>query len=129
MSRADVDRAWALFASLEKDGVEGAVEYFHPEFEGVVPPDLSAEPDTYRGHAGVRRYFALWEQDIDEFQVTAEDAVDAGDAVVIAVRIRGRGRGSGVEVELPAAVRFTTRDGLIHTMKPYPTVDDALAGG
>jgi len=32
------------------------VRQFHPDFVGVVPPELSAEPDTYRGHAGIRRY-------------------------------------------------------------------------
>ena len=27
----------------------------HTDFEAVVPPELSAEPDTYRGHDGIRR--------------------------------------------------------------------------
>ena len=29
----------------------------HPEFEVTTPQSLASEPDTYRGHEGIRRYF------------------------------------------------------------------------
>ena len=127
MSAADVDLVRDAFAAYERGGVEALAEYFHPDFEGVVPPELSAEPDTYRGRAGLRRYFALWEEQIRDLGVAVEQVIDNDDAVVVLARLSGRGRGSGVPVELPAATRLTVRDGLIATWTAYPTIEDALA--
>jgi hypothetical protein len=42
-----------MFAAFEEDGVEGVLEYIDPEAVAVIGPELSAEPDTYRGHDGV----------------------------------------------------------------------------
>jgi ketosteroid isomerase-like protein len=127
MSAADVDLVRGAFAAYERGGVEALAEYFHPDFEGVVPPELSAEPDIYRGRDGLRRYFALWEEQISDLGVAVEQIIDNGDAVVVLARLSGRGRGSGVPVELPAATRLTVRDGLIGTWTAYPTIEDALA--
>jgi ketosteroid isomerase-like protein len=127
MSAADVDLVRGAFAAYERGGAEALAEYFHPDFEGVVPPELSAEPDIYRGRDGLRRYFALWEEQISDLGVAVEQIIDNGDAIVVLARLSGRGRGSGVPVELPAATRLTVRDGLIATWTAYPTIEDALA--
>jgi ketosteroid isomerase-like protein len=127
MSEADVARVRAVFAAFDPRGVEAVMDLFSPEFVGVVPPELSAEPDTYVGHEGIRRYMALWQEQIDDLQMRPEELFDAGGAVVVRLRISGRGRGSRVPVELPAAVRVTMADGLITSMSAHPTVEDALA--
>jgi ketosteroid isomerase-like protein len=56
MSEGDVARARAALAAFGTGDLDHLVRQFHPDFVGVVPPELSAEPDTYRGHAGIRRY-------------------------------------------------------------------------
>ncbi|MFL5837160.1 MAG: nuclear transport factor 2 family protein [Solirubrobacteraceae bacterium] len=127
MSAADIDLVREAFDAYERAGVEALAQYFHPDFEGVVPPELSAEPDTYRGREGLRRYFALWEEQISDLGVAVEQLIDNDDAIVVLARLSGRGRGSGVPVELPAATRVTVRDGLIATWTAYPTLEDALA--
>jgi ketosteroid isomerase-like protein len=127
MSAADVELAREALPAFQRGGVEAMAGYFHPEFEGVVPPELSAEPDTYRGHDGLRRYWRLWEEQFSDLHLAVDDVIDNGDSVVLLVTFSGRGRESGVPVELPAVTRLTVRDGLIATWTAYPTLEEALA--
>jgi ketosteroid isomerase-like protein len=128
MSAVALARAQAAFDSYRAEGVEGMLTHIHPEFEATVPPELSAEPDTYIGHGGIRRYFALWEEQIDDLTFDVTEIVDApGDTVTAALVIGGRGRGSGVPVELRAFLRVVVRDDLIVRMAPYATLEEALA--
>jgi uncharacterized protein len=127
MSEGDVARARAALAAFGTGDLDRLVRQFHPDFVGVVPPELSAEPDTYRGHAGIRRYLESFREYVDGLRFVPEDVIDAGDAVVVAMRIEGRGRGSGVPFEQRLANRITVRDGLIDSMTAYATVDEALA--
>jgi ketosteroid isomerase-like protein len=127
MSASGVELAREALSAFQRGGVDEMAGYFHPEFEGVVPPELSAEPDTYRGRDGLRRYFRLWEEQFSDLDLSVDDVIDNGDSVVVVARFSGRGRGSGVPVELPAVTRLTVRDGLIATWTAYATLDDALA--
>ena len=127
MSARDLDLVREAFAAYERGGVEALAQHFHPDFEGVVPPELSAEPDTYRGREGLRRYFALWEEQISDLDIAVEQLIDNDDAIVVLARISGRGRGSGVPVELPA----DAGDGARRADRDLDRVSDARgrAGG
>jgi uncharacterized protein len=127
MSEGDVARARAALAAFGTGDLDRLIRQFHPDFVGVVPPELSAEPDTYRGHAGIRRYLESFREYVDGLRFLPEEVIDAGDAVVVAMRIEGRGRGSGVPFEQRLANRITVRDGLIASMTAYASVDEALA--
>jgi uncharacterized protein len=127
MSEGDVARARAALAAFGTGDLDRLIRQFHPDFVGVVPPELSAEPDTYRGHAGIRRYLESFREYVDGLRFVPDEVIDAGDAVVVAMRIEGRGRGSGVPFEQRLANRITVRDGLIASMTAYASVDEALA--
>jgi ketosteroid isomerase-like protein len=122
----DVERVREAFAALERDGVEGLLPYFHEEFEGIVPPEMSLEPDTYNGREGVRRYFALWGEAVDGILFSPVEVIDADGAIVARMRITGQGRESGVPLDWTVINRLTLRDGLIATMTAYPTLEEAL---
>ena len=47
-----------LFERFQEAGIEGVVETMAEDVVIEIPPELSAEPDVYEGHAGARRYFA-----------------------------------------------------------------------
>jgi ketosteroid isomerase-like protein len=83
-------------------------------------------PDTYDGHAGLRRLGrevrAVW----DEFTIEPERFASAADRVVVIEKRRGRGRGSGVEVEQRSGVIWTVREGKIVRMETDLDPDDAL---
>ena len=125
MSEADVERVREGFLALDREGIEGLLAYIDPEFEGVVPPDLSLEPDTYRGHDGIRRYFDTFAAEVDELHFTADELIDAGDAVIIVLRVTGRGRGSGVPVDWKVVNRIIVRHGMVVAITAHATIDEA----
>jgi ketosteroid isomerase-like protein len=45
------------FEGYEAEGWESMLPLLAPDFELTTPPGLAAEPDTYRGEDGMRRYF------------------------------------------------------------------------
>lgn len=113
---------------LNADGVEAALPWFAEDFEGVVPPDLSAEPDAYRGHDGVRRYFDSFREIVDDLRFDAEEIVDVGEGRVVARGlITGRGRASGIPTELRVPMAMRLRDGKLTRMDAYSEWDDAVA--
>ena len=69
-----------------------ALELITPDARFVVPPEASAEPDTYEGREGARRYFDGFEGILDEvhFGLIDLDEVAPG-TILAAVRLSGRG--------------------------------------
>jgi ketosteroid isomerase-like protein len=61
-------------------------------------------PDTYEGHAGLRRLGREVREVWDEFQIEPERFIDAGDRVIVIETRRARGSGSGIEVEQRSGV-------------------------
>jgi ketosteroid isomerase-like protein len=88
-------------------------------------PDL-AEP--FYGHEGVRRYMEKLSEAIEDYRMTPEEFIDAGDdQVLVFSREGGRGRGSGAEVIThPTAHLWTLRDGKAVRMQSYWERSDAL---
>lgn len=83
-------------------------------------------PDVYTGEVGLRRLIREIREVWDEFRVTPERFVDAGDRVVVIEAIRGRGRTSNVPVESRSASIWTLRDGQIVHMKTSYDPREAL---
>jgi len=64
----------------------------------------------------------VWE----EFLVTPEQMIDAGERVVVLESLCGRGKGSGVETSSRSASVWTVRDGQIIHMATYYDPQEAL---
>ena len=125
MSAAIVRR---MLDTLNEDGVEAALPFFDEDFRGIVPPDLSAEPDEYRGHDGVRRYFDSFREIVDELRFDAEELIEVGDdAVAARGYITGRGRESGIPIEMRVPMMMRLRDGKLVEMVGFREWEDALA--
>ena len=71
MSESNVEVVRALFDGYAQRGVDGVIDVVHEDVVIEIPPDLSAEPDTYLGHEGVRRYFAGFEGMLEDDEVVA----------------------------------------------------------
>ena len=127
MSRENVDRVRQAFDTLARHGVEGLLEFIHPEFEASTPPELSLEPMTYHGHEGVRRYFATFYEIMEEIRYEPAEFIDAGDRVVVPTRLVARGRGSGIETAQNVALVFTMQGGLATRVDVHPTKAEAVA--
>ena len=113
---------------LNDEGVEAVLPRFAEDFEGVVPPELSAEPDAYRGHDGVRRYFDSFRDIVDDLRFDAEMIVDVADGRVVALGlITGHGRASGIPTELRVPLAIRMRGGKLARMDAYAEWDAAVA--
>jgi ketosteroid isomerase-like protein len=83
-------------------------------------------PDVYERHDGLRRFKRERDEVWEEFLVTPERMVDAGESVVVIESLRGRGRGSGVETRSRSASVWTMRDGQVIHMATYRDPQEAL---
>jgi ketosteroid isomerase-like protein len=92
-----------------------------------IPPDLSAEPDDYRGHDGARRYFAGFDGMIEDIRYEPIELIPVGDRVIAHIRLSGRGVSSGVDVDLEAFVAHELANGKVVRMRPYADRESAEA--
>ena len=128
MSESNVEVVQRLFDLFgEGRGIEPALEVLHPDVVIEIPPSMSAEPDTYRGHDGARRYFAGFEGMLDEVRYEPLEIIPAGDAVIARAYMSGRGASSGLDVGLDSYVVHEFADGKVVRMTPYPDLDSARA--
>ena len=119
-----------MIDTLNNEGVEAALEFVAEDFQGVVPPELSAEPDTYEGHDGLRHYFDSFQEIVNDLRFDAEELVEvAPNAVAARGLITGRGRESGIPVEMRVPGLYRLRDGKVIGIEAYPSWDEAVAAG
>jgi ketosteroid isomerase-like protein len=117
-----------MLDALNEEGVEAALEWFSEDFNGVVPPDLSAEPDSYNGHDGVRRYFDSFYEIVEDLRFDAEELLEvAPDTVVARGHITGSGRESGIPIEMRVPMLMRLRDGKLVEMVGFREWDEAVA--
>src|SRR5437763_5765978 len=99
MSQENVDALLRGLEAFNSGDVQRILAFVHNDFEAVIPQELSAEPDTYSGYEGVRRYFASFHEVMDEIRFEAHQVWDAGDSIVVDLRLTARGRETGIPVE------------------------------
>jgi ketosteroid isomerase-like protein len=115
------------FEALAEGGVEGLIPFIHPEFEGIAPPELASEPDTYRGPEGIRRYFDSFYDAMEEIRFEPHEFIAVGDRVVVRFTLRARGRTTGIEVEQKAVQVWEVRDGKAFRLELFTDLDEAMA--
>jgi ketosteroid isomerase-like protein len=126
MSQENVELVRGLAEAINSWNIDGVLALLHPEFEAYVPPEFSAEPDTYRGREGIRRYFDSFEDAMDEIRYHPEELWDAGDSVVAAVRLTARGRQTSIPVEQRFVHVWAFRDGMAIGVRTYASASEAL---
>ena len=62
------------------------------------------EGGVYRGHDGVREWFATLDEMFETFSAELSGVRDAGECVVVLGTLRGQGRASGVPVQSPVGI-------------------------
>jgi ketosteroid isomerase-like protein len=116
-----------LYEAFNSGEFASILELIDADFEAVVPPAFSAEPDTYRGHAGVRRYFESFQDAMSEIRFEPRRTWDVGHSVVVDARLTARGRRTGIPVEQQFAQLWRIRDGRATAVRTYVSVAEALA--
>jgi ketosteroid isomerase-like protein len=126
MAESNVELVRRGFAAMREGDPDALMPFIHPEFEVTTPGQLAAEPDTYRGPEGVRRYFDSFYEAMDRVGFEADEFIPVGDLVVVPSVLRTRGRSSGIESEQRVALVYELRDGLAFRIEVYPTVREAM---
>jgi uncharacterized protein len=126
MYQRNVEILRAGFQAFNEGDIERILAFTHPQFEAVVPPELSAEPDTYRGHDGVRRYFESFAEAMEDVRFEPQRFWDAGDAVVVAMRMTAKGRQTSIPVEQRFAQIWTLRDDRAKSVRTFASLPEAL---
>lgn len=126
MTETNADLVRERFEAMREGDVEAMLPLIHPEFEVTTPPGLAAEPDTYRGHEGIRRYFESFYEAMDRVSFEADDFIEVGDRVVIPTMLRTRGRTTGIETEQRVVQVWELKDELAFRIEVYATVEEAM---
>ena|SRR5215213_6105322 len=108
------------------DAIEAFIAISDPSIEHTRLPAASG-PDTYRGHAGIRRWFTdmadLWR----EWRNEIEELVEAGpDTVAARILFLAVGRDSGVPVEARLGFVCVLSEGKILRSRTYGSGEEAL---
>jgi ketosteroid isomerase-like protein len=115
----------ALLEAANRNEMDAASALVHADFVGVVPANMSAEPDTYEGPDGVRLYFELFRDIVDDLEFSITDFEDVGDWTIALGSAAGTGHVSGLRVSLDVAIGSQVRDGKIFRMEAFPDLDHA----
>ena len=122
MAQENVEIVRRAFEAYARGDLATAVSNHDPDV--VFDP---AEEPAIHGRDAVRSYIQRWEEPWDDYEAEAEEFIDAGDCVVVALRVKARGKGSGVEVDARSYQVHTLRDGKLVRMDEYMDRDEALA--
>lgn len=117
----------AMLAAFERRDVDGALAYVHPEVElrPYATQGMAGRDGHYRGHDGIREYFADVAKVWHELVVIAEDYRAAAGSVVVFGRVRGYN--DETTVDSPVIWVWKLRDGLVCSGQVFPTPAAALA--
>jgi ketosteroid isomerase-like protein len=126
MSQENVAIVRQIFRAFNSEDIELILAHTHNDFELEVPPALSAEPDTYRGHDGMRRYWESFQDAMDEIRIQPERLCDAGEAVVVAMHLTAKGRRTAIAVEQRTVGVWTICDGKVMRIHAYVSLSEAL---
>ena len=115
MASGNVDIVKDGFDAFNSRGIDGILPMIHPEFEATTPPELASEPDTYRGHDGVRRYFADVAEQWEELVLHAEDFRLIPGSVIVIGHVTGRR--DGVDIRRSSVWTWRVANGRATSVK------------
>jgi ketosteroid isomerase-like protein len=126
MSPENMQVVRQVLEAFNGEDIERILAFTHPDAEVEISPDVSAEPDTYRGHDGMRRYFQSFRDAMEEIRFEPEQLWSAGESVVVALRLTARGRQTAILVEQRSAGIWDICDGKVIRVRSYASPKHAF---
>jgi hypothetical protein len=126
VSQKNVEIMRSAYAALAEQGVDAVLAFTDPQFEATTPPSLASEPDTYRGHEGVLRYFGSFGDAMEGVYFEGQEFTSVGEKVVVDTKMHARGRATGIEAEQRAFLVWTLREGMVTTVETFAEQGQAL---
>jgi ketosteroid isomerase-like protein len=117
MTSADVEVVRRWFAGLERG--ELSPEICDPEIV-ISNWDESPVRGPYRGHDGLREWWADFAEVFEDVHLELKEAIDVGDGMVVTTQhVVGRFRLTGIDVDGPFGAIITVRNGKILSARGY----------
>jgi len=126
VSQESIELVREAVAAFNSGDIERVVELTHPDFEAHIAPEISAEPDSYRGREGIERYFESFREAFEEIRFEAEGFSDAGSSVVVALRMTAVGKRTRIPVEQRNGGVWTVLDQRLVRVQTYASYAAAL---
>jgi ketosteroid isomerase-like protein len=115
-----------LFDAFTRRDLDATLELMDPKVEFYAPTaTLADERTSYRGHDGIRDYFADIERLWEELRVTPGEYRAEGDKVLVLGRIHARGA-VGYLADSRAGWLWKLSDGRVTHGHVYTNPDDAV---
>jgi ketosteroid isomerase-like protein len=124
MSEETVELARRAFQAFNDRDLDAVLATLHDDVEAF--PRLAAVEGGYRGHDGVRRWWAQLLDAFPDFHVEILDVRDLGEFMVLALRVLGRGAESDTPVDAAVWHVNQFRDGKVIRWRVYTSEGEAL---
>jgi ketosteroid isomerase-like protein len=116
------------YGAWSRGDLEGFLATLSADFELQTAGVFPGLEDIYRGHEGVRRFWAHMREPFESFSMEPVRIEPVGDDVaVIDIHFRAVGKGSSVPVELDFFHAARKRDGLVTALSSHAARADAVA--
>jgi ketosteroid isomerase-like protein len=112
---------------METEGWEAMLPMLADDFEMTTPSGLAAEPDTYRGEEGIRRYWESFYEVMEEIHVEAQAFHEIEDWVLATFTLRATGRTTGIESGIEGVMAWRWRDGKAVRALLFASLEEARA--
>ena len=124
MSQENVELTRRAFQAFNERDIDAVLAGLHDEVEAF--PRLAAVEGGYRGHDGVRRWWAQLLGVFPDFQAEILEVRDLGEFILVALHLRGRGSGSDTPVDATVWHVNQFRDGKVIRWRVYTSESEAL---
>jgi ketosteroid isomerase-like protein len=124
MSQDNVERCHAAYDAFNRRDFESSLELYREDVE--LTPLAAAVSSSYRGTAGLRRYWSDLLDYFPDFTTEVLEVRDLDPFTLSAVRFRGRGAGSDAPFEQVVWQLAQWRDGRIAWWRSYRSEVEAL---
>jgi uncharacterized protein len=125
MSQENVDLVRQIFDGWGRGDLRTGVPHYDSDIVLVLREEFP-EAGTYRGTDEIRKYTRQMLAPWDDFAISGEEFVDAGDRVLVRVRQHGTGLGSGAPGELRYFQVWTFRERSVIRIESIWDRDEAL---
>lgn len=125
MTDPDIALCLAMLEATNRSDIEGLVAHCHEDVE-CEPFLAQVEGDLYRGHDGMRSWWAEREAAWESIRIEAGEIKHMGGHMFMRGVFHTHARGSGVEISVPFSQVAQIRDGKFAWWGVYQTEAEAL---
>ena len=126
MSQANVELARRGLDALNRSGVDAILDLCDPGIEWIAIPGFLPDAEDFHGREGVRSWFEKIGEALGSVRWDAEEVVDHGDRIFVALKLSASGRASGIETEFRIFQAWTIRNGKLARLESYLSREEAI---